>query len=192
MACPARVPDQAPFHPLLLSASQSDRAVMGPHAQETSRVTNAMQPAPNSPMRRLVSRAKQFPEIGPDYRKVTIPSLGSFGPGIKKVATSHQRDGNVMARAIGNARALFNQVIVPFNGKRHRVPYGAPFGTETVASFDAVRNGALWSARRVPPRAMSAKNMATTVKTIIPSFRGRGLKSAHLFVQKFPVVLVHF
>ena len=34
MACATRVPDQAAFHPVLLSASQSDRAVVGPHAQK--------------------------------------------------------------------------------------------------------------------------------------------------------------
>jgi transposase len=34
MACATRVPDQAAFHPVLLPASQSDRAVVGPHAQK--------------------------------------------------------------------------------------------------------------------------------------------------------------
>src|SRR6476659_1799366 len=34
MACSTRVPDQAAFHPVLLPASQSDRAVVGPHAQK--------------------------------------------------------------------------------------------------------------------------------------------------------------
>jgi hypothetical protein len=34
MACSTGVPDQAAFHSVLLPASQSDRAVVGPHAQK--------------------------------------------------------------------------------------------------------------------------------------------------------------
>jgi hypothetical protein len=34
MARPARVPDQAAFHPALLPAPEPDRAAMGSHAQE--------------------------------------------------------------------------------------------------------------------------------------------------------------
>jgi hypothetical protein len=58
-------------------------------------------------------------------------------------------------------------------GYRHAVG-GAPFGSKiaVLASFDAILISSLSCGTRRPPRIMPAKNTATTVKTITPSFRG--------------------
>ena len=65
MARPARLPDQAAFHPAILPAFESDRAALGRHAQSMSPTINATRHVPNSPTPRLVSCAKRFPETGP-------------------------------------------------------------------------------------------------------------------------------
>ena len=44
--------------------------------------------------------------------------------------------------------------------------------SQAVAAHDAICNGSPWRGNRRPPRVMPAKNIATTVKTIMASFRG--------------------
>ena len=55
-----------------------------------------------------------------------------------------------------------------------RIDGDAPGGTEIIAaaSFDAIRIGSLSRAIRTPPRVKPAKKTATSIKIIVPSFRG--------------------
>jgi hypothetical protein len=62
----AGAPDQAAFHSVLLSASQFDRAVVGPHAQKRHPQQNLRNLRPISPTRRSISCAKKCPATGPN------------------------------------------------------------------------------------------------------------------------------